>query len=130
MPAGEVVAPDGQRQLQRAVRTAEHVSGLTFSVYVGTSGADPRAFAEQRHADLPAAEDAVLVMCDPERRALEIVTGSRARRLLDDVDCRLAAASMQVSFAADDLLGGLVTGVQQLGQSARHPRTLHTARIS
>ncbi len=72
----------------------------------------------------------MLVLCDIDQRVLEIVTGDRARRLFKDVDCRLAAASMQTSFTAGDVVGGLVTGIQQLGRSARHPRTLHNERVS
>ena len=37
---------------------------------------------------------------DPGARALEMVTGRRARRMLDDFDCRLAAASTRTSFQA------------------------------
>ena len=51
-----------------------------------------------------------------------------ARLVLDDFDCRLAAASMQTSFAVGDIVGGLANGIQQLGQSARRPATLHTVR--
>ena len=107
---------------------AERLSGLTFSVYLGVSEEDARAYAERLHSALASPENSVLVFCDPEFRVLEIVTGAEVRRVLDDFDCRLAAASMQTSFQAGDIIGGLVNGVQQLGQSARHPRTLHTLR--
>jgi hypothetical protein len=56
---------------------------------------------------------------------LEIITGREARRILSDTDCGLAAATMQVSFVAGDLVEGLATGIQQLGEAAHHPRTLH-----
>jgi hypothetical protein len=69
-----------------------------------------------------------LVMCDPEFHKLEIVTGIEARRVLSDLECRLAAAAMQTSFAGDDIVGGLAAGVQQLGEAARQPRTLHITR--
>jgi uncharacterized membrane protein YgcG len=130
VPGGEVLDHLEQRRLARAVEVAEHLSGLTFSVYVGPGEAEPRPFAEQLHTALQDADRAVLVFCDPAARALEIVTGAEARRLLDDFDCRLAAASMQTSFTAGDLVGGLVNGIQQLGQAARHPETLHTSRLS
>jgi len=130
VPAGEGVRPGEARDLERAVRVAEELSGLTFSLFLGESEGDARAFAEQRHADLAAPEDSVLVMCDPEHRALEIVTGERVRRVLDDFDCRLAAATMRTSFLAGDVVGGLTTGIQQLGQAARRPETLHTGRFA
>ena len=128
VPAGEVLDHLQRRRVEHAVAVAEKLSGLTFSVFVGPGDGSPRAFAERRHADLDAPDNAVLVFCDPSARALEIVTGEQARRVLDDFDCRLAAASMQSSFQAGDIIGGLVNGVQQLGESARQPRTLHTAR--
>jgi hypothetical protein len=129
VPAGEALGPDDRLRLERAVAVAERFSGLTFSLFVGISEVDARGYAERLHAGLADAEDAVLIMCDPALHALEIVTGARARRVLDDFDCRLAAASMQTSFAAGDLVGGLVTGIQQLGLSARKPKTLHAARV-
>ena len=128
VPAGEVITPDERRSIERAVRVAEELSGLSFSVFVGVSEENARAYAERLHGALARPEDSVLVLCDPAFQALEIVTGRRVRRVLDDFDCRLAAASMQTSFQAGDIVGGLVNGVQQLGQSARHPETLHTAR--
>jgi len=128
VPDGEGLSPAELGRLQHAVRVAEQLSGLSFSVFLGVSEEDARGHAERLHAALPSPEIWVLLLCDPASRVLEIVTGSRARRALDDVDCRLAAASMQTSFQAGDLIGGLVTGIQQLGSAARHPQTLHTAR--
>ena len=128
VPAGEAVSPTERIRIERAVTVAEELSGLTFSVFLGTAQGEPRPYAEQLHAGLPKPETSVLVLCDPRARALEIVTGARVRRVLDDYDCRLAAVSMQTSFQAGDILGGLVNGVHQLGQSARRPTTLHTAR--
>lgn len=125
MPAGENLSPRELNSLNRAIRGAEGSSGLTFSVYVGPSEEDSRAYDERLHRALEVPATSVLVMCDPEFRTLEIVTGTAARRVLDDVSCGLAAASMQTSFMAGDIVGGLVLGVQQMGQAARQPRTLH-----
>lgn len=124
MSAGDLTASQTE-DLKRAVRMAEEDSGLRFSVYVGASDGDPRAYAEELHASLTHPDSSVLVLCDPEARALEIVTGRLARRTLSDSDCRLAAASMQSSFAGADIAGGLAHGILQLGRDARAPRTLH-----
>ncbi len=128
MPAGDTFSRFEIDRLKRAQSNAERLSGLTFSLFVGVSEEDSRAYAVRLHSALLDPDRSVLVMCDPEFRALQIVTGAQARRHLDDIECRLAAASMQTSFVAGDIVGGLVTGIQQLGESARHPRTLHTAR--
>lgn len=111
--------------LKRAVRLAEEDSGLAFSLYLGAAEGDPHAHAERLHASLVEPERAVLILCDPEQRALEIVTGRLARRELPDADCQLAALTMRSSFAGGDLVGGLIAGLQQLGRDARAPRTLH-----
>ena len=128
MPAGEVLEHAGRRRLEHAVTVAEQLSGLTFSVYVGPGEGASRDFAERLHAVLAAPDDSVLVFCDPAAHVLEIVTGTDVRRVLHDFDCRLAAMSMQSSFEAGDIVGGLVNGIQQLGQSARRPETLHASK--
>ena len=128
MPAGESFTPAETERLMRAVQHAERISGLTFSVYVGVSEEDSRAYAERLHNALEDPRRSVLIMCDPGSRALEIVTGSEARRRLDDVECRLAAATMRTSFEADDIIGGLVHGIAQLGDAAYQPPTLHATR--
>jgi uncharacterized membrane protein YgcG len=125
VPAGNDLTPRELDRIQHAVDNAEAVSGLTFSVFIGIAEEDSRSYAARLHTGLADPERSVLVLCDPEFRALEIITGAEARRVLDDVECRLAAASMQSSFAGGDIVGGLVLGIQQLGESARKPRTLH-----
>ncbi len=128
MPAGESFTPAETERLTRAVQNAERISGLTFSVYIGVSEEDSRAYAERLHSALDDPAHSVLVMCDPGFHALEIVTGTGARRLLDDVECRLAAATMRESFVADDIIGGLAYGISQLGEAAYEPPTLHATR--
>jgi uncharacterized membrane protein YgcG len=125
VPAGELISASDQAELQRAVANAEALSGLEFVLVIGRSDGEPRDYAVRLHGQVPDPRGSVLVLCDPDGRALEIVTGRRAMRVLDNLECRLAAASMQTSFAAGDIVGGLVNGLQQLGEAARAPRTLH-----
>ena len=128
MPAGDSFTPAETERLARAVQNAERISGLTFSVYVGVSEEDSRAYAERLHGGLDDPAHSVLVMCDPAFRALEIVTGTEARRRLDDVECRLAAAAMREWFLANDIVSGLAHGISQLGEAAYQPPTLHVTR--
>ena len=130
VPAGDLFTPSQLEWIKRAVRNAETLSGLTFSVFVGVSEEDSRAYAERLHKALTDPDHSVLVMCDLEFRKLEIVTGIEARRVLTDLECRLAAAAMLTSFAGGDILGGLTAGIQQLGEAAHQPKTLHTTRQS
>jgi uncharacterized membrane protein YgcG len=130
VPAGDFFTPSQLEWIKRAVRNAETLSGLTFSVFVGVSEEDSRAYAERLHKALTDPDHSVLVMCDLEFRKLEIVTGIEARRVLTDLECRLAAAAMLTSFAGGDIVGGLTAGIQQLGEAAHQPKTLHTTRQS
>ena len=125
VPAGDPLTPAELDRVRRAHRYAEDQSGLTFSVYLGVSEEDPRAYARRLHGALADPAASVLVLCDPTFHVLEIVTGTYARRVLPDLECRFAAASMQTSFAVGDLVGGLVHGLSQLGEAARQPVTLH-----
>lgn len=112
--------------LDQAIRAAEQVSRCEFSVFVGTSEGDPRAFAEGLHAALSTPARSVLVMVDPIARVVEVVTGAEVRRVLTDQEVTLAVLEMCSEFSASDVVRGLRRGVGMLAMSARAPRTLHT----
>ncbi|MDN5761753.1 MAG: DUF5130 domain-containing protein [Microlunatus sp.] len=124
---GEALSFGDRRQIDAALATAERVSGLSFQTYLGPAADQTRQHAIALHAKLTDPDGSVLVLCDPERRVLEIVTGQRVRTLLDDGACRLAVATMTSSFLAGDLVGGLINGIQQLGEAAYHPQMLHAS---
>jgi uncharacterized membrane protein YgcG len=111
--------------LDEAIRKAEQLSRVEFSVFVGHAEGEPRAFAEQLHAALAAPTRSILIMVDPDARVLEVVTGSHVRRTLRDQSVELAVAAMQSDFATDDLVGGLKRGILMLAEHARAPQTLH-----
>ncbi|MGW6282838.1 DUF5130 family protein [Kribbella sp. NPDC055071] len=125
MPAGDAFTPDQLYDIEKAVRHAEEVSGLHFSVYVGGADEETRPFAVELLNELDDPDHSVLVYVDPAGRRLEIVIGPLAKRQLTDTSAGLAALTMQTSFAAGDLTGGLVTGVQQLGEHAVQAPLLH-----
>lgn len=125
MPAGDAFTPEQLHDIERAVRNAEAASGLHFSVYVGGADSETRPFALELLNELDDPDNSVLVYVDPAGRRLEIVTGSNARRQLSDTSAGLAALTMQTSFATGDLTGGLVTGVQQLGDHAHQAPMVH-----
>ncbi|MGN6783190.1 MAG: DUF5130 family protein [Marmoricola sp.] len=112
-------------QIDRAIRAAETVSRYEFSVFVGGVEGEPRAAALSLHAALKTPSRSVLIMVDPQRRALEVVTGDVVRRDLHDDSVRLAVVSMQAAFADGDLVDGLTRGLAQLAEAARQPRSLH-----
>ena len=112
-------------QIDEAIRGAEQTSRFEFSVFVGRSGADPRAFATQLHNSLVAPSRSILIMLDPASRVLEIVTGGTVRRNITDQEVELTTLQMQSLFATGDLVGGLRRGIQMLADHARAPETLH-----
>src|SRR5262245_4436735 len=104
-------------ELGRLVDRAREETGLTFSVFVGSTPDDakPRAEATRRLAEFGAESPrVVLIYVDPNARALEIVTGSVAAAWLDERTCGFAAVTMTSSFALGDLPGGLQRGIEQL----------------
>jgi uncharacterized membrane protein len=125
VPAGDGFSSAQRQRIDRAIREAETICRYEFSVFVGPSEDDSRAFAERLHAALVAPYRSVLLMVDPARRALEVVTGTEARRELEDHEVALAVVEMQTHFAHDDLCAGLVRGIGMLAEHARKPQTLH-----
>jgi uncharacterized membrane protein YgcG len=123
---GDAFSPGQRHEIDKAIRDAETISRIEFSVYVGHSDGETRPFAERLHAALVAPDRSVLVMVDPAAKRLEIVTGTVAHRSLDDPEVRLAALTMESAFAAGDLVGGITRGVQQLAEHARRPQLRHS----
>ncbi len=125
MPAGDAFSSSQEAEIDRAIRAAETSCRFEFSVYVGAADGESHPFAQRLHAALVAPDRSVLIMVDPSARLLEVITGAVVRRSLSDDAVRLAAAGMQSSFAAGDLVGGIKHGVCQLAEAARQPETLH-----
>jgi uncharacterized membrane protein YgcG len=111
--------------LDETIRRAEQQSRVEFSLFVGSAEGEPRAFATQLHNSLVAPARSILIMVDPDARALEIVTGGYVRRTLTDREVELTALQMQTSFAEGDLVGGLKRGIAMLAEHARPQNTLH-----
>ena len=127
MAGGDPFSAAQRHEIDKAIRDAETVSRIEFSVYVGRAEGEPRSFAERLHTALVAPDRSVLVLVDPSSQLLEIVTGGEAARLLDDAEVRLAALAMQSAFAAGDLVGGITRGVHQHAEhaAARRPQLRH-----
>ncbi|QNN53411.1 DUF5130 family protein [Nocardioides mesophilus] len=125
MAGGDAFSAAQRHEIDKAIRDAETMCRFEFSVYVGASDGETRPFAERLHAALVAPARSVLVMVDPAARIVEVVTGTEARRVLDDAEVRLAVMSMETAFAAGDLVGGIKRGVLQLAEHARRPTMLH-----
>jgi hypothetical protein len=112
-------------RLDEALTMSSRETGLRFTLYVGDLGKQTRATAEELHArsgGTPA--ESVLLAVSPGQRVVEVVTGAVAARRIPDRACALAVLSMTGSFAAGDLVGGIVNGLRQLSDQAGHPSSL------
>ena len=125
MAAGDPFSAAERAALDAAIRKAEQLSRAEFSVFVGKAEGDARAFATRLHNSLVAPARSVLIMVDPEARAIEVVTGAYVRRTLSDSEVELAVIAMQTAFTEGDLVGGLRRGISLLADHARSPQTLH-----
>ena len=123
--AGDYFSSSERFALDEAIRKAEQLCRAEFSVFVGKATGEPREFATRLHNSLVAPSRSILIMVDPQQRALEVVTGGYVRRTLSDNEVELAVLAMQTAFAAGDLVGGLKRGILLLADHARSPETLH-----
>ncbi len=125
MAAGDHLTSAERSKLDVVIRQAEQTCRAEISVFVGHAQGDSRAFATSLHNTLVAPARSILVMVDPDRRAVEVVTGGWVRRSLTDAQVELAVATMSSCFRDGDLAGGLRRGIQQLAENAKPQNTLH-----
>jgi hypothetical protein len=112
-------------RLDEALTMSSRETGLRFTLYIGDLGKQTRVTAESLHARSGGNPlDGVLIAVSPGQRVVEVVTGAGAARRLPDRACALAVLSMTGSFAAGDLVGGIINGLRQLSDQAGHPAGL------
>ena len=97
MPGGELFSSHERFTLDETIRKAEQLSRVEFSLFVGAAEDETRAFATRLHNSLVAPARSILIMVDPDARALEIVTGGYVRRTLRDHEAELAALAQSGS---------------------------------
>ena len=122
MPGGDGFGRRGRGEIQRALQYAGEASGLKFAVVVREVGGPVRAWATATHARMADPPRSVLLVVDPVAHRMEIVTGQRVRARIGDADCDAVAVSAVRTIGAGDLVRGLVSALQQLGQLAGPPR--------
>ena len=116
-------------RLDEALTMASRETGLRFTLYIGDLGPRTRVRAEELHgASGGNPAESVLVAVSPGQKVVEVVTGAAAGRRMPDRACALAVLSMTSSFAAGDLVGGIVNGLRQLSDQAGHPAALRHPR--
>jgi hypothetical protein len=108
---------------QRLVELGCEISGLAFAVYVGDLPSQDSVHA--RLAELPDPDGSVLIAVDPERRSVDIITGSYAMSRVDNHACNLAVLAFQSCAVAGDVSTGIRDALVLLAERARAPRVLH-----
>jgi len=103
-------------RLDEALTLSSRETGLAFSVYIGELSAPTRAHAEALFEKLSGSS--VLLAVSPGQRNLHIVTGPESAQRLPNRACALAALAMRASFTNGDLIGGVITGLRMLADSA------------
>ena len=121
-PRGSVDQPFDNKQLvllDEVIDSAEQVTGLRFSAFLGDLGPDTNARARSLHAGLGAdAPNGVLVAMSPAQRVVEVVTGSVARLRISDRAARLAVLNVVSAAGNGDLHGALINAVRTLADQA------------
>lgn len=106
-----------RHRIERAVDQAEEATGLQICVYLGATSEDSRAHAEQLFVETGLeTRPAVLILVAPPQRRVEIVTAPAVREWASDEACARVVNEMTARFAAGDLAGGIVTGVESLAR--------------
>jgi hypothetical protein len=124
-PLDEIFTWRELARIDEALTMSSRETGLRFTLYLGDLGARTRAQAEELHARSGHnPSEAVLIAVSPGQKVVEVVTGAAAARRLPDRACALAVLSMTGSFAAGDLVGGIVNGLRQMSDQAGHPAAL------
>ena len=121
--SGQIFSFQELARLDEALTMSSRETGLRFTLYIGDLGQRTRARAEELHARSGGhPTDAVLIAVSPGQKVIEVVTGAGAARRIPDRACALAVLSMTGSFAAGDLIGGIINGLRQLSDQAGHPK--------
>ena len=121
-PVGHGDLPLDNQQLEtldEVISSAESVTGLRFSAFLGDLGTDSRVTALNLLAGLGAdAPNAVLVAISPGQRIVEVVTGTVAALRITDRAARLAVLNVVSSATNGDLMGALANGLRTLADQA------------
>jgi uncharacterized membrane protein YgcG len=125
VPTGESLSARERSDIERAAVRAGSATGLVFTVCLLDAEGDSRGLARRLHGQLAEPARSVLVLVDPAARDLEIVTGSLARRRIDERAATLASLAMTSKFSIGDLAGGIVDGLQMLAEHGRQPLVRH-----
>lgn len=100
--------------LDDALTYGSRASQARFAVYIGDLGPDTAARARELLAQVPTANDAVLVAVSPDQRVIEVVYGAGVRGRGAESAAPSAVAAAASAFADGSLIDGLISAVRVL----------------
>lgn len=98
--------------LDDALTHGTRAAGARFAVYIGDLGADTAVRAREILAQVPTANEAVLVAVSPDQRVIEVVYGAGVRGRGAESAAPLGVAAAASAFAEGNLIDGLVSAVR------------------
>ncbi len=108
-------------RLDDALTYGSRQSKARFAVYIGDLGADSAARAREILADVPTANNAVLLAVSPDQRAIEVVYGDDLRGRGAESAAPLGVSAAASAFAEGNLIDGLVSAIRVMSAGIARP---------
>ncbi len=100
--------------LDDALTYGSRESEARFAIYLGDLGTDTAARAREILANVPTANNAVLVAVSPNQSTIEVVYGSEVRGRGAESAAPLGVAAASAAFEQGNLLDGLISAIRVL----------------
>ncbi len=107
--------------LDDALKYGSRAAKARFAVYLGDLGEDTAATARDILADVPTADNAVLLAVSPNQRAIEVVYGSEVKGRGIEEAAPLGVSAAAASFKEGNLMDGLISAVRVLSAGVSAP---------
>ena len=107
--------------LDDALKYGSRAARARFAVYVGDLGDDTAATAREILAEVPTADNAVLLAVSPDQRAIEVVYGSEVQGRGIESAAPLGVSAAASAFQQGNLIDGLISAVRVLSAGVSPP---------
>ncbi|MFN8033691.1 MAG: DUF5130 domain-containing protein [Mycobacterium sp.] len=107
--------------LDDALKYGSRQSKARFAVYIGDLGDDTAGRAREILADVPTANNAVLLAVSPNQRAIEVAYGADVRGRGAESAAPLGVAAAAGAFKEGNLIDGLVSAVRVMSAGIARP---------
>jgi hypothetical protein len=108
-------------KLDDALTFASRQSKARFATYIGDLGSDSAARAREILAEVPTANNAVLLAVSPDQRAIEVVYGADVRGRGAESAAPLGVSAAASAFKEGNLIDGLVSALRVMSAGISRP---------